>query len=238
MWFNGLNITAPFADCPLDFTGSNFTLASSLCSNHGDRGKYCRYINTNVAISIAHFANATSNLGVLQNASDTCLQTIFQTLQLNGVAQNATTFCGFGTKILVNYECRGRTSVVQMLQSPLGEESKCKKFLNIGFGYLHHIGIEDNISPCTCRDATFVVLASQVDEISIIDIAICFFGVQGLLIPLGKNSFKLIFFNKNYCEALPLHVSLYFISDVFCLPLQVSLCAWVPSCVNATTYII
>ena len=51
----------------------------------------------------------------------------------------------------------------------------------------------------------FVGRASQVDEISIIDIAICFFGVQGLLIPLGKNSFKLIFFNKNYCEALPLH---------------------------------
>ncbi|KAG5023120.1 hypothetical protein JHK82_019020 [Glycine max] len=86
----------------------------------------------------------------------------------------------------------GRTSVVQMLQSPLGEESKCKKFLNIGFGYLHHIGIEDNISPCTCRDATFVVLASQVDEISIIDIAICFFGVQGLLIPLADQVMMLV----------------------------------------------
>ncbi|XP_027916515.1 probable receptor-like protein kinase At1g49730 isoform X3 [Vigna unguiculata] len=180
-------------DCPLNFTGSNFTLASSLCSNQGDRGKCCRYINTNVAIAVSRFANSTGNLGVSQNATDICLQTIFQTLQLYGVAQNATAFCGFGTKIPVNYECKGRTSVVQMLQSPrftevtknckapLGEESKCKKCLNAGIGYLHHIGIEDNITLSTCRDATFAALASQVDEISTIDIAICFFGVQGLL---------------------------------------------------------
>ncbi|CAJ1939483.1 unnamed protein product [Sphenostylis stenocarpa] len=188
-------------NCPLNFTRSNFTLASSLCSDHGDRGKCCRYINTNVAIAVSRFANATGNLGVPQNASDICLQTIFQTMQLNGVAQNATAFCGFGTKIPVNYECKGRTSVVQMLQSPrftevtknciapLGEESKCKKCLNAGIGYLHHIGIEDNITLSTCRDATFAALASQVDEISTIDIAICFFGVQGLLnIPVSESS--------------------------------------------------
>ncbi|XP_047149514.1 probable receptor-like protein kinase At1g49730 [Vigna umbellata] len=191
--FLGMQLPVIMADCPLNFTGSNFTLASSLCSNHGDRGKCCRYINTNVAIAVSRFANATGNLGVSQNATDICLQTIFQTLQLNGVAQNATAFCGFGTKIPVNYECKGRTSVVQMLQSPrftevtknckapLGEESKCKKCLNAGIGYLHHIGIEDNITLSTCRDATFAALASQVDEISTIDIAICFFGVQGLL---------------------------------------------------------
>ncbi|WVZ24663.1 hypothetical protein V8G54_003207 [Vigna mungo] len=191
--FLGMQLPVIMADCPLNFTGSNFTLTSSLCSTHGDRGKCCRYINTNVAIAVSRFANATGNLGVSQNATDICLQTIFQTLQLNGVAQNATAFCGFGTKIPVNYECKGRTSVVQMLQSPrftevtknckapLGEESKCKKCLNAGIGYLHHIGIEDNITLSTCRDATFAALASQVDEISTIDIAICFFGVQGLL---------------------------------------------------------
>jgi len=116
----------------LNFTGSNFTLASYLFSR---------------------FANATGTLGVSQDASDICLQTIFQTLQLYGVAQNATAFCGLGTQIPVNYECKGRTSVVQMLQSPrftevtknckapLGEEIKCKKCLNAGIGYLHHIGI-------------------------------------------------------------------------------------------------
>ncbi|KAL9325176.1 hypothetical protein ACSQ67_005821 [Phaseolus vulgaris] len=198
--FLGMQLPVIMADCPLNFTGSNLTLASSLCSNHGDRGKCCRYINANVAIAISRFANATGNLGVSQNASDICLQTIFQTLQLYGVAQNATAFCGFGTKIPVNYECKGRTSVVQMLQSPrfsevtknckapLGEESKCKKCLNAGIGYLHHIGIEDNITLSTCRDATFAALASQVDEISTIDIAICFFGVQGLLrLPVSES---------------------------------------------------
>lgn len=186
----------------MDFSASNFTLASSICSSQGDRGKCCRYINANIAVSVARFANATRNLGVNPNDSDLCLQTISQTLQGYGVPRNATVFCGFGTKILVNYECEGRTTVLQMMQSPrfvevkkncrvpLTEESKCKKCLNAGISYLHHlIGIEDNITLSTCRDATFAALASQVDEISTIDIASCFFGVQGLLIAPGNNIF-------------------------------------------------
>lgn len=188
----------------MDFTFLNFTLASSICSNQGDRGKCCRYINANIAISVARVANISSNLGVPPDASDICLQTIYQTLQHYGVAQNATVFCGLGTKIPVNYECKGRTTVMHMLQSPrfvevtkncklpLGEEIKCKKCINAGIGYLHHLGIEDNITLSTCRDATFVAIASQVDKISTIDIASCFFGVQGLLGPPGKNTFKLI----------------------------------------------
>jgi hypothetical protein len=124
-------------------------------------------------------------------------------LQLYGVPPLAAVFCGFGTKIRVNYECKGRTSVMQMLQSPrfvevtkycklpLGEESKCKKCLNASIGYLHHLGINDNITLSTCRDASFTALASQVDKIYTTDIASCFFGVQGLLGPTGNNSFKL-----------------------------------------------
>ncbi|XP_061356344.1 probable receptor-like protein kinase At1g49730 isoform X2 [Gastrolobium bilobum] len=193
--FLGMELPVIMADCPLNFTVSNFTLASSICSHEGDRGNCCRYINANIAISVARFANATSKLGVPPDASDICLQSIYQTLQLYGVAQNATVFCGFGTKIPVNYECKGRTSVVHMLQSPrftevtenckvpLADESKCKKCLNAGIVYLHHLGIEDNITLSTCRDATFAALASQVDEKSTIDIASCFFGVQGLLRP-------------------------------------------------------
>ncbi|KAI4295662.1 hypothetical protein L6164_035681 [Bauhinia variegata] len=195
--FLGMQLPLMMADCPLDFSGSNFTLASSICSNQGDRGKCCRYINANIAVSVARYANATSNLGVPPNASDICLQTISETLQLYGVPENAAVFCGFGTKIPINYECKGRNTVTQMLQSPrfmevignckapLAEESKCKKCLNASIGYLHHvIGIEvDNITLNTCRDAAFAALASQVDARSTVDIASCFFGVQGLLVP-------------------------------------------------------
>ncbi|KAF1875143.1 hypothetical protein Lal_00007759 [Lupinus albus] len=191
--FLGIHLPVVMSDCPLDFTFSNFTLASSICSNQGDRGKCCRYINANIAISVARFVNTTSGLGVPPDASEICLQTISQTLHLYGVVQNATVFCGLGTKIPVNYECKARTTVMQMLQSPrfvevtkncklpLGEEIKCKKCLNSGIGFLHHLGIEDNITLSTCRDASFVALASQVDQRSSIDIASCFFGVQGLL---------------------------------------------------------
>ncbi|KAL1290542.1 probable receptor-like protein kinase At1g49730 isoform X2 [Arachis ipaensis] len=198
--FLGMHFPPLMADCPLDFSASNFTLASSLCSNQGDRGNCCRYINANVAISVARFANSTSILGVPPNDSVSCLQTISDKLQLNGVPQNATAFCGFGTKIPVNYECKGRTSVMQMLQSPrfaevtknckvsLGEERKCRKCLNAGFGYLHHLGINDNITLSTCRDATFAALASQLDHQSTTDIASCFFGVQGLLGPPVSSS--------------------------------------------------
>lgn len=199
--FLGMHLPLLMADCPLNFAASNFTLASSLCSDQGERGKCCRYINANIAISVAHFANATSNLGVPLNTSDICLQTISQNLQLYGVPRLATVFCGFGTKIRVNYECKGRTSVMQMLQSPrfvevtkhcrlpLAKESKCKKCVNASIGYLRQLGIEDNITLSTCRDATFAALASQVDEMYTTDIASCFFGVQGLLgTPVSESS--------------------------------------------------
>ncbi|CAJ2650184.1 unnamed protein product [Trifolium pratense] len=191
--FLGMHLPLLMADCPLDFAASNFTLASTLCNNQGERGKCCRYINANIAISVARFANATSNLGVPLNTSAICLQTISQTLQLYGVPPVAAVFCGFGTKIRVNYECKGRTSVMQMLQSPrfvevtkycklpLGKESRCKKCLNASIGYLHQLGIDDNITLSTCRDASFVALASQIDKMYTTDIASCFFGVQGLL---------------------------------------------------------
>ncbi|KAI9182128.1 hypothetical protein LWI28_022364 [Acer negundo] len=188
-----LPLTIMAADCPLDLSGSNFTLVASLCSNKDDRGKCCRYINAFVAVSIARYANATSNLGVTSNVSDVCLHSISQTMELHGVPRNATGFCGFGTKIPVSYDCRGRTTVTQMLQSPnfvdvsenckvpLAEESKCRKCVNAGILYLRHLlGAENNMTLSTCRSAAFAALTSQLDYASAIDIASCFFHVQGL----------------------------------------------------------
>ncbi|KAL9354536.1 hypothetical protein Peur_052506 [Populus x canadensis] len=185
------------ADCPLDLSGSNFTLAASMCSSKDGRGKCCRYINTFIAVSIARYANATSNLGVASNLSDICLNSISQTMQLYGVPSDATVFCGFGTKIPVTYECKGRSTVTQMLGSPkfvdvaqncrlpLLLESDCKRCLNAGIIYLHHlVGTDNNVTLSTCRDATFIALASQFDDASAVEIASCFFGVQGLNIPL------------------------------------------------------
>ncbi|XWS68037.1 hypothetical protein CRYUN_Cryun04dG0055800 [Craigia yunnanensis] len=194
--FLGLQLPLILADCPLDLSGSNFTLVASLCSNKDDRGKCCRYMNAFVAFSAARYANVTSNLGVTSNLSDICIHSILQTMKLYGVPQNATIFCGFGTKIPVSYDCRGRTTVTQMLESPkfmdvtkncklpLLPENDCRKCLIAGIVYLHHlVGSEDNMTLSTCRDATFTALASQVDNTSAVEIASCFFQVQGFNIP-------------------------------------------------------
>ncbi|KAF8406303.1 hypothetical protein HHK36_008388 [Tetracentron sinense] len=181
------------ANCPLDLSGSNFTLAASVCSSKNDRGKCCRYMNAFIAVSIARYANATSNMGVSSELSEVCLRSVSKTLELYGIPSNAMVFCGLGTKIPVTYKCKGRTTVMQMLQSPkfedvtenckmpLSMESSCKKCVNASISYLHHlVGTEDNITLSTCRDATFTALASRGDSVSIIDLGSCFFGVQGL----------------------------------------------------------
>ncbi|KAM3742870.1 hypothetical protein ACB098_07G100700 [Castanea mollissima] len=191
--FLGMQLPVIMADCPLNLTGSNFTLVASICSTNDDRGKCCRYINAVIAVSVAHYANATGNLGVTANLSETCLHSISETLGLYGVPRNATAFCGFGTKIPVNYVCEGRTTVTQMLQSPkfsdvtvncklpLSEDTNCRKCVNASITYLRQlIGAEDNMTLSTCRDATFTAIASQVDGVSVVEIATCFFGVQGL----------------------------------------------------------
>ncbi|CAI9101923.1 OLC1v1000087C3 [Oldenlandia corymbosa var. corymbosa] len=121
-------------------------------------------------------------------------------LDLYGVPRNTTVFCGFGTKIPVNYDCLGLTTIMQMRHSPkfadvaencrvpLRLESDCRKCLNSGILYLRNlVGPADNTTLSTCRDATFAALASKVDNASSIDIASCFFGVQGLLDAPGSS---------------------------------------------------
>ncbi|XP_077242209.1 putative receptor-like protein kinase At1g49730 [Tasmannia lanceolata] len=181
------------AGCPLDLSGSNFTLVASVCSNEADKGKCCRYINAFVAVSIAHYANATGNLGVPSKLSEICVSSVSRTLEFYGIPPNATIFCGLGTKIPVTLQCKGRTTVMEMLHSPnfenviqnckmpLSLEGSCRSCLNAGIIYLHHLlGAEDNMTLSTCRDATFVSLASHGENMSIADMANCFFGVQGL----------------------------------------------------------
>ncbi|KAG5526460.1 hypothetical protein RHGRI_032659 [Rhododendron griersonianum] len=194
------SLTVSATDCPLDLSGSNFTLAASICSNDEDRGTCCRYLNALIAVSIARYANLTGDLGVSSDLSQICLGSISESLELYGVTTNATAFCGFGTKIPVNYECQGRTTVTQMLESPkfanvtancelpLSAETDCRTCLNAGILYLRNlIGAVDNMTLSTCRDATFVALASQVDNGSAVDIASCFFGVQGLMTPSDQT---------------------------------------------------
>nr|XP_043622019.1 probable receptor-like protein kinase At1g49730 isoform X2 [Erigeron canadensis] len=184
--------TSATSDCPLNISAFNVTRAAILCSDPQARASCCRYINALVAVSIARYANTTSSLGVSPELSPICLETLSETLELHGMTKNASAFCGFGTKIPVNYECLGITTVNQMLQSPkfsnvtlnckapLGE-GRCRKCLNAGILYIRNlVGSGDNTTVSTCRDATFVALASQVDDVSAVEIAHCFFGVQGL----------------------------------------------------------
>ncbi|KAL4615412.1 hypothetical protein ACB092_07G122900 [Castanea dentata] len=64
---------------------------------------------------------------------------------------------------------------------PLSEDTNCRKCVNASITYLRQlIGAEDNMTLSTCRDATFTAIASQVDGVSVVEIASCFFGVQGL----------------------------------------------------------
>ncbi|KAL2936263.1 hypothetical protein RDABS01_006701 [Bienertia sinuspersici] len=191
----------PITECPLELTGTNFTLVASICSNPDARGKCCRYMNAYVALSVTRYANVTSNLGVSSDLSEVCLQSMSQTLELYGVPENATTNCRFGTKIPINYECKGRTSVAQMLQSPgftnvaescrptLSGDGGCRRCINASLTYLRvRIEVEDNLTLMICRDATFATLASQADNASAVGLASCFFGVPKLRSTVSEAS--------------------------------------------------
>ncbi|GMH30883.1 hypothetical protein Nepgr_032726 [Nepenthes gracilis] len=90
------------AGCLFSHSGSNVILGASECSNQDDRGKYCCYINTFVAVSIDHYANATSHLRVDSDVFEVGFHSILGTLELYGVPPNATGLCGFGVKLLSN----------------------------------------------------------------------------------------------------------------------------------------
>ncbi|KAI3997842.1 hypothetical protein MKX01_036312 [Papaver californicum] len=177
--FHEIHQMAMAQDCPLDLSGSNFTLAASACSNNETRGKCCRYINALIAISISRYANLTSNLGAPPELRETCIRSVSQSLELYGTPRNATVLCGLGTKIRVHYQCKGHVSSNCIM--PLSAESNCKKCLNASILYLHRlVGDEANVTLSNCRDATFTTIASQVDIVSAVHTASCFFGIPGI----------------------------------------------------------
>eukprot|EP01018_Ginkgo_biloba_P019682 Gb_04897 [translate_table: standard] len=178
--------------CPLDFSNLNFTEAISTCSER-EIGKCCRYVNALVGISIARYANATGQLGVSSTSSKVCIGSISDIFQSNGLSSNATAFCGMGTKVPVNFHCKGRKTIQEMEQTskfkevslscmnPILSLGTCRKCLNASLVFLHHLlGAEDNMTLSTCRDATFVAIASHGDSKFAVDLASCFFGLQGL----------------------------------------------------------
>ncbi|XP_023641140.1 probable receptor-like protein kinase At1g49730 isoform X3 [Capsella rubella] len=191
--FQYLPFSTQAAGCPLDLTSSNFTLVASVCSNNADRAQCCRYMNAFVAVSVARYANYSTDLGVPADLTEICISTISRTMELYGIPRNATIFCGLGTKILVNYDCEGLTTVTQMLQSitfrdvskncrlPLPPGKHCRKCLDSGVTYLRSlVGADNSIKLSTCRDATYAVLASRVDNSSALELASCFFNVPEL----------------------------------------------------------
>ncbi|URE13198.1 STYKc [Musa troglodytarum] len=194
-------LPATAGDCPLDMSWWNLTAAASVCSDQNERAKCCRYINAFIAVSVAYYANATGELGVPSAFSDACYNSISDTLKFSGIPSNATMFCGLGLKIHISYQCEGRVTISDMLQSPnfydvirncklpLSLDNSCKRCLNSGLSYLRHlVGDQDNVTLNTCRDAAFVALANQGDNSSIIDVATCFFSVKGLSIHQGNSS--------------------------------------------------
>lgn len=193
---------------------SNFTWAASACSNQDERAKCCRYLNAFVTVSVARYANTTGTLGVPSSLNDVCLNYVTQTFESYGILHNATLFCGIGPKIHVSYQCQGRTSVSEFLQSPNFEnvsrnckmplltEISCRRCLNSSIIYLHHlIGAQDNVTLNTCRDAAFVALANQVDNVSAIGLASCFFSIKELQILPGFIFFlfKFILLFRSKC---------------------------------------
>ncbi|RWW66094.1 hypothetical protein BHE74_00026561 [Ensete ventricosum] len=75
------------------------------------------------------------------------------------------------------------SDVIETCNVPLSLDNSCKRCLNSGIVYLHHlIAIDDNVTLSVCRDAVFVTLANQGGKFSAVDMATCFFGVQGLTV--------------------------------------------------------
>ncbi|GLJ23885.1 hypothetical protein SUGI_0453840 [Cryptomeria japonica] len=188
--------------CPLEFNHFNFTEAVSACSEQ-DRGRCCRYLNALVGISIAQYANRTGQLGVPSESSETCISSISDAFKVSGLSSNATALCGLGTRIPVNFQCANLTTIQEMEQTSKFKEvslncmnsvsslSTCRKCLNATTVFLHRlVGAEDHMALSTCRDATFVAIASYGDSEFTIDRASCFFGLSGLHVIPDASSFS------------------------------------------------
>jgi hypothetical protein len=206
----------------LDFSWANFTLATAACSDPAQRAACCRYINAFVAISIARYANATGRLGVPPAFAEMCLRSVSDAFRLRGISTDADVSCGLGPRIRVSYQCAGRESVLQIMQSPgfndvvgscggpLSLDITCKTCLDYGIVYLHRlVGSDDSVALSVCRNAVFVTLATQEGVRSTDDIVKCFFGVQGITAFSGIAALTAFFLLSSPSSSQPANYSFF-----------------------------
>lgn len=178
--------------CPLDFSTLDFTGLTSVCSEK-NKGRCCRYVHALVGISLAQYANATSQIGVPSLLTEACKSALSNNLLLSGLAPNATAFCGLGTKITVDLLCKDLKTVKGIEQipkfnevqlncmKPISSLGECQICLNASIMFIRHLqGAVNNLTLSICRDATFVAIASHGNLKFAVDKASCFFGIQGL----------------------------------------------------------
>jgi hypothetical protein len=140
-----------------------------------------------------------------------CLRTVSDAFRLRGISTDADAVCGLGPRIRVSYQCAGRESVLQIMQSPgfndvvgscggpLSLDITCKTCLDYGIVYLHRlVGSDDSVALSVCRNAVFVTLATQEGVRSTDDIVKCFFGVQGITAFSGIAALTAFFFNYRH----------------------------------------
>lgn len=191
-WSFHLVTVAADTGCPLDFSTLDFTTLTSVCSEQ-NIGRCCRYVHALVGISLAQYANATSQIGVPSLLAEACKSALLNNLLLSGLAPNATAFCGLGTKITFDILCKDLKTVEGIEQIPKFNEvhlycmkpvsslGECQVCLNASIMFIRHLqGAKSNLTLSICRDATFVAIASHGNLKFAIDKASCFFGIQGL----------------------------------------------------------
>lgn len=183
---------AAVTGCPLDFSTLDFTALTSVCSEQ-NIGRCCRYVHALVGISLAQYANATSQIGVSSLLTETCKSTLLNNFLLSGLPLNATAFCGLGTKITVDLLCKDLKTVqgiekipkfneVQLnCMKPISSLGECQICLNASIMFIRHLQVAvNNLTLSICRDATFVAIASHGNLKFAVDKASCFFGIQDL----------------------------------------------------------
>lgn len=181
------------ADCPLDFSGLDFTSTVAACANVS-YGSCCDHSKALVAVAMSQYTRSSRNLQLPPNLLRACKSFIRTIFDENDIQLPVATWCALNASVLVDPPCQEISDVKSIHESPhfipveascgsiqsLVDSRSCQNCLDSQSSFQGNLTNNRRISESwnSCADTIFLSVASLGDSDFAMERANCFFRLQ------------------------------------------------------------
>lgn len=196
------------ADCPLDFTGLDFTSTVASCTNLS-YSSCCDHSKALVAVAMSQYARETNHLSLPPELIQPCMNSIRTTFEEKNARQPVAIWCALNMSVMVDSPCKNFRDAMAVRRTPafktvevmcgvaanLTDSTPCSECMDAQakfLGSLMGLGMSEASEGTwrSCTDAVFLSIASLGSSDYAMERANCFFQLQARGAALKPQSRK------------------------------------------------